>query len=75
MEEVDIEGNTPLHVAVEAGVAEADAKSSLAFQPSLEAPRNEIATVSCLLEHMVSSLSSCQLHSFTWCDARRIRIR
>jgi len=32
VEEVDIEGNTPLHVAV-------------------EAPRNEIATVSCLLEH------------------------
>ncbi|CAJ1375336.1 unnamed protein product [Effrenium voratum] len=35
VEEVDIEGNTPLHVAV-------------------EAPRNEIATVSCLLEHMAN---------------------
>lgn len=33
VEEVDVEGNTPLHVAV-------------------EAPRNEIATVSCLLEQM-----------------------
>lgn len=35
IEEVDIEGNTPLHVAV-------------------EAPRNEIATVSCLLENMAN---------------------
>ncbi|OLP89576.1 Beta-galactosidase [Symbiodinium microadriaticum] len=35
VEEVDIEGNTPLHVAV-------------------EAPRNEVATVSCLLENMAN---------------------
>ncbi|CAE7611405.1 Ank2 [Symbiodinium natans] len=35
VDEVDIEGNTPLHVAV-------------------EAPRNEVATVSCLLEHMAN---------------------
>eukprot|EP00931_Biecheleriopsis_adriatica_P008736 TRINITY_DN109878_c0_g1_i1.p1 TRINITY_DN109878_c0_g1~~TRINITY_DN109878_c0_g1_i1.p1 ORF type:complete len:382 (-),score=88.33 TRINITY_DN109878_c0_g1_i1:55-1200(-) len=35
VEEVDIEGNTPLHVAV-------------------EAPKNEIATVQCLLEHMAN---------------------
>jgi len=48
VEEVDVEGNTPLHVAV-------------------EAPRNEIATVSCLLEQMADPnvqnyLSATPLH-------------
>ena len=48
---MDVEGNTPLHVAVEVP----EGCNGCRGGPG-EAPRNEIATVSCLLEQMAGSL-------------------